>query len=571
METIEEQEIPKELYQEDPYILMQYFLRRDVLERYMAVIDRELGRKNKRSNGTSMATKQTKQISYETNNRRLHQNSTGKIAEDIAGRLGLHTNLARMMGENHDKGHTWLAHEGEFIGSAVMEDLGVGYLVHNAQTMRQFLYHERIEEVILHTIQRENPNISKRELEKIQDSLFLLQDAFLCHNGESAIFEFSPQMYKTKEDSIQEMMNCYIYKGYDRKLTPATIEGCLMRISDIISYVGQDLEDGFNEGIIDDLDEHYMELLTQFGMTEEQIQKAMQQGDYDYIVREIETEIINDVVDNSSNVVIKMSEEMSKKVFALRDYNYQKVVSKTVTGKEHDILVGTSKQVILDHCKILLEEGILGDVLDPNGQVTITKETEEKYKDTIHRRFIQYLKKVDTQNLQNMVQITEMATKQSLQEETDIALECIKNGEKRVYRKNKDIPLISKSARINQTIQFIKEQCPEQGSEEEFQAEEYQEMLLRKIKSNKPMTNYLPMNQRVGCRLAEDYLASLVDREYVYLIHKMGLTTEEDHKMLKKKYGDLTQEEKDDFFISGSLQETMQVQQEEKRRKEEER
>lgn len=56
-------------------------------------------------------------------------------------------------------------------------------------------------------------------------------------------------------------MDCHCIEGYDRKLVPATPEAALMRLCDKISYIPYDMIDGLREGMIDRLDEEYMDIL----------------------------------------------------------------------------------------------------------------------------------------------------------------------------------------------------------------------------------------------------------------------------------------------------------------------
>ena len=42
--------------------------------------------------------------------------------------------------------------------------------------------------------------------------------------------------------------------GYDRQVFPSTLEGCVVRVSDIISYLGKDFEDAIALGLVKRLD-----------------------------------------------------------------------------------------------------------------------------------------------------------------------------------------------------------------------------------------------------------------------------------------------------------------------------
>ena len=67
-------------------------------------------------------------------------------------------------------------------------------------------------------------------------------DAILCHNGEELQMKYEPRT-KTKEDFLQEYNNCYNNKEILKNLKSMTLEGCVVRISDVIAYIGKDIED----------------------------------------------------------------------------------------------------------------------------------------------------------------------------------------------------------------------------------------------------------------------------------------------------------------------------------------
>ena len=62
---------------------------------------------------------------------------------------------------------------------------------------------------------------------------------------------FSPHaFYQAFEEFDNQIENCYIDKKNVRKLVPGTLEGCVMRISDIIAYLGKDRQDAEKASIL---------------------------------------------------------------------------------------------------------------------------------------------------------------------------------------------------------------------------------------------------------------------------------------------------------------------------------
>ena len=67
-------------------------------------------------------------------------------------------------------------------------------------------------------------------------------DGIMTHNGEmlSPIYEPMP---KDKEEFLREYNESYKDIKKSRTYRPMTLEGCIVRISDIIGYIGRDIED----------------------------------------------------------------------------------------------------------------------------------------------------------------------------------------------------------------------------------------------------------------------------------------------------------------------------------------
>ena len=150
-----------------------------------------------------------------------------RIARDIGRALGLNCDLIEAIGLGHDLGHTPFGHAGErFLND---------------------IYHERTGRFFFHNVQ------SVRVLDALYGRNVSLQtlDGVLCHNGEyeQRVFELSDmgsfdQFDRTVEDCIAT--------GYGaiEHLRPMTLEGCVVRISDILAYVGRDRQDAIAAGLL---------------------------------------------------------------------------------------------------------------------------------------------------------------------------------------------------------------------------------------------------------------------------------------------------------------------------------
>ena len=160
--------------------------------------------------------------------RALHVQLVSRIARNIGTLLGLNLDLIEAIALGHDIGHTPFGHAGE----AFLNDL-----LYN-ETKRYF-----------------NHNVhSVRVLDKIFARNLTLQtlDGILCHNGEFELKEYRPDFDKSFKCFDEEIEKCYT-EGNDaiEKLVPSTLEGCVVRICDMIAYLGKDRQDARIAKIID--------------------------------------------------------------------------------------------------------------------------------------------------------------------------------------------------------------------------------------------------------------------------------------------------------------------------------
>ena len=99
-----------------------------------------------------------------------------------------------------------------------------------------------------------------------------------------------------------------------------TLEGCVVRLCDVISYIGRDLEDAINLGLLNRCD--IPEKITQvLGNTN----------------REIVNFIVTDVICMSMNKpYIKMSDKVYNALQELLDFNYKNIYNKASTSKDYE-------------------------------------------------------------------------------------------------------------------------------------------------------------------------------------------------------------------------------------------
>ncbi|MDR3258433.1 MAG: HD domain-containing protein [Fusobacteriaceae bacterium] len=159
--------------------------------------------------------------------RALHVQLVSRIARNIGKILRLNLDLIEAIALGHDIGHTPFGHTGEeFLDEIYHRETG-RYFNHNVQSARVFY------------------KIFARNL-----SLQTL-DGILCHNGAFLSKYENRSFLKTFEEFDEVVEECNI-KGRDKieTLVSSTLEGCIVRISDMIAYLGKDRQDAIKAHII---------------------------------------------------------------------------------------------------------------------------------------------------------------------------------------------------------------------------------------------------------------------------------------------------------------------------------
>ena len=164
----------------------------------------------------------------------LHVQLVSKIARVIGRCLGLNEDLLEAISLGHDLGHVPYGHDGEEILHKLCRDNNIGCFCHNAQSVRSLM---KIEQ------QGKGLNLSLQVL-----------DGILAHNGEIVSEEYKPVYEKTWEQFEEEYENCFREENYSKKIFPMTLEGCVVRISDVIAYLGRDIEDAVTLKVIKNKD-----------------------------------------------------------------------------------------------------------------------------------------------------------------------------------------------------------------------------------------------------------------------------------------------------------------------------
>lgn len=283
--------------------------------------------------------------------RMIHVQLVSKVARTIGRALNLNEDLIEAASLGHDLGHVPFGHVGESILNKISLENNEGYFNHNVQSVRTLMLLEE---------NGKGRNITLQVL-----------DGILCHNGELALKEYRP-VSKTKEEFLKQYKDTYKNSLAVKKLVPMTLEGCVVRISDIIAYIGKDIEDAIMLGVIsiDDVPKDIKEVL---GVNN----------------RSTVNTLITDVIENSfGKDYICMSDKVFKALVELKEFNYKNIYLKA-NSKEQIALYEKMFRTVFDNS--------LNALKDENKEANIYKiylnNMSEEYKNenTKERILIDYI------------------------------------------------------------------------------------------------------------------------------------------------------------------------------------
>ncbi len=228
--------------------------------------------------------------------RMLHVQLVSKVARTIGRFLGLNEDLIEAIAIGHDIGHPPFGHDGEKILSDICSRHGIGQFHHNVESVH-FL--DKVER------QGRGWNLCLQTL-----------DGILCHDGEVHNQRMEPVLRKGfagHESEIQRKIS-----GEPVTLAPMSLEGCVVRFADTVSYIGRDIEDAIRLGLIrrSDLPEKSVACL---GNTNGQIVYAL---------------VTDIILSSHQNPFIAFSPEVSEALKLLKDFNYERIYMNPVIKKD---------------------------------------------------------------------------------------------------------------------------------------------------------------------------------------------------------------------------------------------
>jgi len=217
----------------------------------------------------------------------LHVQLVSKIARTIGRFLGLNEDLIEAIALGHDIGHPPFGHDGERLLSRLCEEAGLPPFLHNVQSV-----------FFLEDIERGGSgwNLTLQTL-----------DGILCHDGEIHNRVLTPLREKDFSFFDREVMRKQLHPQSD--LMPMTMEGCLVRFADTVAYIGRDIEDAIELGLIDrgEIPASVRETLGRTNGT---------------IVYNLVADLIRNSVEQEH---ISFSVEIAERLSELKHFNYEKI------------------------------------------------------------------------------------------------------------------------------------------------------------------------------------------------------------------------------------------------------
>ena len=230
----------------------------------------------------------------------LHVQLVSKIARTIGRFLRLNEDLIEAIALGHDIGHTPFGHEGERYLSELCQKAGIGYFLHNVQSI-QFL--DRVER------KGRGWNLCLQTL-----------DGILCHDGEIHNRLLTPN--PDKDFAVFEAEIAAKKADPDYPLIPMTTEGCVVRMADTIAYIGRDLEDAIRLGLLDRRD------------IPKSIARILGNTNGTIVYR-----LVTDVIQNShENHFVAFSPTISDALKALKAFNLERIY-KNPKSKVHSAAI----------------------------------------------------------------------------------------------------------------------------------------------------------------------------------------------------------------------------------------
>ena len=209
------------------------------------------------------------------------------VSYTIAKYLGLNTELTKAIATAHDLGHSPFGHEGERILSEILQKETGDTFWHERNGLE---YVDKIELLEDYNQNYQNLNLT-----------YAVRDGIISHCGEIDENGLKPR---------EEYINLDEYTR-PNQFAPYTWEACVVKVADKISYLGRDIEDAIELGILDEKLEELYDIL----QSKEVINNTV-----------IINHLVKDLCQNSSiEKGLCFSDETFNLVKEIKQFNYKNI------------------------------------------------------------------------------------------------------------------------------------------------------------------------------------------------------------------------------------------------------
>jgi dGTPase len=228
----------------------------------------------------------------------LHVQLVSKIARTIGRYLRLNEDLIESIALGHDIGHAPFGHDGEKFLADLCRRHDLAPFQHNVQSV-----------FFLDGIEKGGRgwNLTLQTL-----------DGILCHDGEVHEKYLRP----ARECTFAAFDGKLAAKGNQpqKELSPMTLEGCVVRFADTIGYIGRDIEDAIELGLIsrEDLPGSCQQVLGRTNGT---------------IVYRLVTDL---ACNGTEGDCIRFSPEISENLKLLKKFNYERIYLNPLIKKGYE-------------------------------------------------------------------------------------------------------------------------------------------------------------------------------------------------------------------------------------------
>ena len=215
--------------------------------------------------------------------RLTHTLEVTRLARTVGRALRLNEDLCEAIALGHDLGHTPFGHAGEKFLSKCLQSRTGRCFHHNVHSVR--------------VMDRLYPrNISLQVL-----------DGALCHNG-----EFAQQVLRQGDTESFAQLDALVDEcTHDgsaiKRLRPSTLEGCVVRLADMIAYLGKDRDDAMAMGVLPSLDGFETDVIGR---------------DNARIINNITVDVVNHSFGHDD---IRMSRQVFEDVKRAKQQNYERI------------------------------------------------------------------------------------------------------------------------------------------------------------------------------------------------------------------------------------------------------